>query len=308
MQNRIRLLTDIIMEVDCLKIFKELSNLDACNFKVKSFISSISKDSEEYLTVHPHWHEEIEILYVLSGSAFQQVNDSTFTIAQGDTVIIKSQDVHSTYTLTPEDMQILVVQFDPSIVGCSSEVIASAIGRFAACTAIPYPIHLHDAVGQELSGLILGIHEEFVSDHAAKELFMMSACAALLGICIRSYLSDTSHVQSTDNVKSALEKIFLLIDENYGRPISLQEAAGISNFSIPHFCRLFRQTVGMSFITYLNHYRISRSMIFLKAGKSITETAHLSGFGSINSYIRTFKKYNAQSPREYKRIVLGSLI
>ncbi|MHB1454671.1 MAG: AraC family transcriptional regulator [Saccharofermentanales bacterium] len=285
-----------------MKIFKEFGNMDECDFKVKSFISSVSKINEEYLTVHPHWHDEIEVLHVLCGSAFQQVNDNIFTIEKGDTVIIRSQDIHATYTLSPEDMQILVIQFDPSILGCHTEKVDSLIARFTTGTVIPAPIHQDDSASRELSGLIMSIHGEYISDGAAKELYMVAACASLVGLCIRSFFSDSFHAQSTKDVKKTLEKIFILIDENYGRPISLEEAAGISNFSVPHFCRLFRQTVGMSFITYLNHYRINKSMLFLKDGKTITETAYLSGFNSINSYIRVFRKYTAQSPGEYRRI------
>lgn len=336
-----------------MKIFKELVNLDSFKFKARAFLSSTSKENDEYLTVHPHWHDEIEILLVLSGSAFQQVNENTFTISQGDTVVIRSQDIHATYTLVPEDMDILVVQFDSSILGCksdnsfpdksnitgsvncvkSSDVTGSnssfksmdvigypkssnvkicandefahtmnlIMNEFTTGTAIPCPIKKDTGPGREFSALIKDIYNEYVANNVAKELFIISDCASLVGLCIRSFPAGATHSQNPVNIKKALEKLFVFIDENYDRPITLKEASEISNFSIPHFCRLFRQTVGMSFIDYLNHYRINKSVLLLKSENSITEISNLCGFNSINSYIRTFKKYNKLSPGEYRK-------
>lgn len=273
--------------------------MDTYNLKVRCFISGSSKENDDYITVHPHWHDQVELLYVLNGSAFQQVNDHTFNIEQGDVVVIRGQDIHATFTLKPGNTEILVIQFDTSIIDNQSNIIKSILDEFNTCTAIPYPIKTNENPGIEILQLIRNIHNEFIGDSAAKELYIVSHCAALVGLCICSYLTKSSYAQHALNVKKTLKKIFTFIDDNYYRPISLKEAAEVSNFSIPHFCRLFRQTVGMSFIDYLNYYRINKSIQFLKKEISITETALLIGFGSINSYIRTFKKYNTLSPSKY---------
>ena len=282
-----------------MKVYKEYVDMNNCDLKLKSFISSTLIGNDDYITVHPHWHDEIELLYVLRGSAFQQVNEHTFNIAKGDVVVIRGQDIHATYTLEPENTEILVVMFDTSIINSQTDMIQTIFNEFNTCTTFPYPINADDNTGMEIAELIKSIHYEFVGDNAARELFIVSYCASLLGLCMRTYLTKSNNAKHPLNVKKALEKIFTLIDDNYERSISLKEAAEVSNFSIPHFCRLFRQTVGMSFIDYLNHYRINKSIQILKNGTTITETAQLCGFGCINSYIRTFKKYNTLPPSKY---------
>lgn len=289
------------MEVNVMKVYKEYVGLDDCDFKLKCFINSSLRVKNDSFTLHPHWHDEIELLYVLSGSALQQVNDNIFSISEGDVVVIRSQDIHITYTVQPGNTEILVILLNPSLLDNKSEVINTILDKFNACTSIPYPINAGDKQNIEIVELIKQIYYEHNGVNAAKELFIMSYCASLIGLCTSSYFSDTNASgQHPVNLKKALERIFSFIDDNYNRPISLNEAAEVANFSIPHFCRLFRQTVGMSFIDYLNHYRINKSIQYLKKGTAITEIAQLTGFNSINSYIRTFKKYMTLSPSKYK--------
>lgn len=81
------------------------------NFKIKS---SVASTSNYMLEVHPHWHNEIEILYYIDGYAKQQVNDYSFIAKPGDIVIISSDQIHSTYSFQGEECNILVIMFDAS--------------------------------------------------------------------------------------------------------------------------------------------------------------------------------------------------
>ena len=47
------------------------------------------------------------------------------------------------------------------------------------------------------------------------------------------------------------------ICENYMKDLSVQQMAEKTNYSEPHFCRLFKQSFGQNFTSYLTEYRIN---------------------------------------------------
>jgi AraC-like DNA-binding protein len=92
------------------------------------------------------------------------------------------------------------------------------------------------------------------------------------------------------------------VEHNYTREITLAEIAGAANFSIYHFARFFKEATGMTFIQYLNNYRISKAIRYLcSTTDPITEIAFQAGFDSIKTFNRVFKQLKGCSPTEYKK-------
>ena len=87
-------------------------------FPIRMFIN---KDlTEKRLNVHPHWHKECEILYIMEGQARQQIGEYFFEVVKGDLIIILSDQLHSTYSIDEKECVILVLQFCPEYFMLSS--------------------------------------------------------------------------------------------------------------------------------------------------------------------------------------------
>ncbi|MDD3694547.1 MAG: helix-turn-helix domain-containing protein [Lentisphaeria bacterium] len=102
------------------------------------------------------------------------------------------------------------------------------------------------------------------------------------------------------------EKISLVkqyIKKNFSKKISLQCAAKHFHMSRNHFCRFFKKESGVGFVHYINLYRVSRARELLQnSGNSISEVAHLSGFGSLAQFNRCFKAICQVSPRQFRKM------
>ena len=46
-------------------------------------------------SVEAHWHEEIELIYVDSGTLFVTVNDSEHELKRGDVIVLGAKTIHS---------------------------------------------------------------------------------------------------------------------------------------------------------------------------------------------------------------------
>ena len=95
----------------------------------------------------------------------------------------------------------------------------------------------------------------------------------------------------------------LLVEERYREEISVADLAAAANMSVSRFFPLFRKTVGMTPVEYLNHYRVGRAVILLmsSAAHSVEEVAELTGFQSAAYFRRVFKAHTGRSPRDYRQ-------
>ena len=89
------------------------------------------------------------------------------------------------------------------------------------------------------------------------------------------------------------------ISENYKRPISLDEIAGVAYLQTEYFCRFFKQHMGITFLRYLNEVRISHAgRILMNTDKSISEVMQESGFTNQTIFNRLFKEIYGMTPRQ----------
>lgn len=73
--------------------------------------------------------------------------------------------------------------------------------------------------------------------------------------------------------------------------------------------RLFQDTLGLSWRTYLLHARMLRAMALLAApGQSVQETASAVGFDSLSSFARAFAHFCGETPSAYRKRVAGEQV
>ncbi len=282
-----------------MEIYKESIKLDNTDFKIRCFINCSKNNHDDFIKVHPHWHDMIEILFVIKGSATQQINKNVFEIAKGDIVIIKGQEIHSTYSMSSHYTEIFVIQFDESIFNPYEANTIRILEAFSRKTRLSFAIKSNDFPGSKILDNILNVKKEYELKKPAWEFAAISGCCEIISSCIRNYSKKENAVQVNSKVKKDLQKVFDFVDDNFDRKITLGDISKKINYSIPHFCRIFKRSTGMSFVEYLNHYRIKIAIDLLKKGLPVTETACMCGFLSINSFIRTFKKYTGISPGKF---------
>jgi AraC family transcriptional regulator len=77
--------------------------------------------------------------------------------------------------------------------------------------------------------------------------------------------------------------------------------AGVLNLSQYHFCRLFKQSTGITPHQYLTRCRIDRAkQLLLKTELTITEVAFEVGFTNHSSFTRLFRQYVGVTPKVFR--------
>ncbi len=105
-----------------------------------------------------------------------------------------------------------------------------------------------------------------------------------------------------DEKSQLLYKIFSFIDNHFQDDCSLEKLANEVSYSYAYISKYFKQTVGMSYNSYVNYYRISEICYRLdNTESSILEISDECGFGSLRSMNRNFKKQMNVTPAEYRK-------
>lgn len=99
-------------------------------------------------------------------------------------------------------------------------------------------------------------------------------------------------------IKRALSHIHANLDQR----LVLGEVARAAGASESHFCRLFKDTTGLTFTDYVNHARVEwAKRELLSPNSRISEIAFLVGYQSLSQFNRSFARITGKSPSEFRR-------
>jgi len=261
--------------------------------------------NDGYGSVPHHWHEDIEIIYLVEGSVEVGIANDLYRLKARDILMIGPGEVHF-FLKETESSNRAVIQFRMSIYD------AFLSGSKDSRTIRPMFSHSkYLTPGTEIHSLLEKQILELINENtAAKEgykLILKARLYDLAGILIR-YLPKGEYSADAESHQverlSKLDKVFQHVDKYYQANIDLQEISKVAGFSKYYFTRFFKENTGMTFVDYLNNFRITKAEWHLmEETDSITEVAYKSGFNSVKTFNRVFKRSKGCSPMEYRKAI-----
>lgn len=244
-----------------------------------------------------HWHDEVEFIRVLQGSFRIFMNNSEYTLQEGDICMIGGGTVHGG---EPTDCVYECVVFNLHALIPSNECCINSARTFLHSDSMITRNELcHDP---DLKRSLDAFFECAGTFHN-EPLRLLSRIYALLDSLSDSKAGITRpgeaerSIRHSEQIKPALE----YIEHNYAQTITLEQLASLSGFSPKYFCRYFRSYVHRSPIDYLNYYRIERGAEFLlKGNENVAEIAVKCGFADSSAFIKQFKKCKGITPKQYQ--------
>jgi AraC-like DNA-binding protein len=165
---------------------------------------------------------------------------------------------------------------------------------------INYPCSLEEPKYLEMLALLESLLNSLHDFQNNKILFEVELLIiAVINFFIKNiYLIDNANAEKPHDI---FEQVKLKIEENYNKPITLQELAKDVNFSVRHFCRIFKGRFGMSPIEYQHDLRLNTAKtLLISTTMRVNEIAEKVGYADIYQFSRIFKKYFKMSPLSYK--------
>ena len=243
-----------------------------------------------------HWHNEIELIYVRSGSARISINDQCFTAAAGDLVICDSGNIHYSDSYDADNCLDFII-FDPSLISSlyqnSHFAHPLVTGTQLTEWGLKEPLEtLIDTVNLELSR-----KEPYYQD------IVKASLRNFWYLLKRKMPRSNFDMQSQNrrqNMLYDLQQLLSYLDGHYADDITLAFAAAKMNFSDSHFSKVFKKLTGIHFVNYLNMIRIEQAAWQLqKTPQKITDIALNCGFNNIRTFNRVFKDITGYTPTKF---------
>lgn len=243
----------------------------------------------------PHYHDEIEILYVHEGALIVSVNGSEITVKKGSVMLLSPRIPHA--TRFPEGGgKYNMLQFRLENYLGDNINVGKYFNRFIQSASVPYSVFESEA----LCSVIDKIFEEFKEKKIEYILIIKGLIYNVVALLIREGILPHSNVTYSEPILKVLPSISY-IEEHYSEKITLDEIAAVQRLAPSYFCRLFKKASGTGFVDYLNFVRICKSERMLSHGdRSILEISYELGFSSVSYFNRLFKKYKNCTPSEYR--------
>lgn len=252
---------------------------------IQIFENNVQKGTEKSSVFGSHWHEYMELHYVLHGKLEVMLDRETVTAGEGQMVVVNGNVLHSGYCRG--SMRALVVIF-------AIEDLSKSLARE---NIIFHNVILDDLFVQEIMN---DIFKECMNQEKSSQLICKGQILRLLAHMARHYKKTAMTEEDARKYIQKQERISVIlsyIEDNYMRPISNLELAQLIHLSENRFNHVFKECMGTSPLKYINKIRLAKAMQFIKSGQfSTTEVAELSGFRDYNYFSRLFRKTYGCSP------------
>ncbi|KAI7253644.1 hypothetical protein KC345_g11350 [Hortaea werneckii] len=249
-----------------------------------------------------HWHNDLEIIYVVEGSVRMGINSETRNLQAGDLAVCSSGDIHYFDSKDNQSTLIFVI-FNPSLIGFPAGWPLNM--RLTS----PFMEHRPDSPGDAvISSRLAAIMQELLHEYVGKlphhEQLMTGLLHELCGLILRHMPLDTVNPHKDKRritTMKIMQEVLEYLDTNYMHPITLADAARHANMSLFYFSRFFKSISGMSYISYLSSIRVNQAeRLLLNTDKSILDIALECGFSNIRTFNRVFKQVKQRTPSELR--------
>lgn len=238
-----------------------------------------------------HWHEYVEILYLIRGQFSAIVQATEYRLNEGDLIIINSGDLHMTRsnTCTYLLLQISASQMRQYL----PDFDTMRFDTIIPCSEQPAP----------LRALLSEMNEIRQNPSDSYQLLFTSRLYEFLYHLCRSYSHQIPSASLTGSQRDLQRVTHVMnwVKVHYPEPLSLETAADSLALSKEYFCRLFKKYTGQTFLEYLNDVRTMHLYEDLQnSDETITVLMEKNGLSNYKIFMRTFKKLYGSTPQKMR--------
>jgi len=267
-------------------------------------IKIIIHTSDKQQFIPRHWHESIEISYVLSGKIDEiYVDGKVYVSQEGDIVLINSNAIHSFSVNTGKNRKGITIfipyDFIKSIFPDIDQIQFDCISIDEK--VIQRKVHF-DELRENLNSIV-NSYENKENDPLAF-IKVTSLSYELIYLLLKNFKISKKSISSI-SARKYLERLTLItnyIKENYNQNLSLDSLSAKFNLSSEYLSRFFIKHTGMTVLNYINAVRLEKSYPeLMNTDYPIIQIALNHGFPNEKSYTRVFKAAYHVTPYQYRK-------
>ena len=264
--------------------------------------------AKEAFPIRPHWHYFVEMLYIIEGTAFIEVNQQESYVSEGDLILFHAGDIHAIYSASGRHLRYLVLKFDSNrlFINSSYTPRLSAILQYARkseSAGFLFPAaSLKDLpIRRRFETCIL----EMENKNYGYDVRIHAEISSLLIEVIRLWQAEGFSIHELFSVctetESSIHNITEYIDLHVNETLRVEDLADMCHMSYSHFAKCFKELYGRSCKDYMELIKIEKGEEFLLFTDSpLSQISQELGFADCSHFIRTFRKWKKTTPGQFR--------
>lgn len=249
--------------------------------------------------VPSHWHNSVEMIFVLRGSLEVTVGHKQQTLSEGDVKLINSGHVHevigfhnniiATFLIPDTFIKGNIKGVEHAYFDCDS----SAAGKESRSAL--------DRIRQLLAEMVQMTYKR----GEVYELEMRIRMLSVFSILMQRFRTEEPEGEGAIKEKymDRMLRIINYIEEHYQEPITLQEIAEKEFLSVPYLSKFLGEQIGLNFQSFVSGIRLKNAVddMLNHMETPVNEIALKHGFPNSKSFYTVFKNRYHMTPSEYRR-------
>lgn len=259
------------------------------------------------LMTSPHYHNVIEIIYILEGEFHITINNKKYILSPGEMVLINAKEVHSVNILDYGIHRSFAVKFLPETICSDSQSLMElkyVIPYIVSFSNFKTHYTKDEVENSNIKNCIENIMKENRDrQHAYKFATRIYISHLFLDLIRKVNINNPTDEEINDNIRKVFKNIFHYISHHYTEKLTAVHIAKKFRLRQSDLSANFKKITGKSFNEYLNYVRICKAKrMLISSEKNITEIAFSVGFSNTSYFINCFKAQMGVTPASFKQI------
>lgn len=280
--------------------FKHEIVITDADLPVRFFYSNDGRPSY----VLPHFHDDIELMYLLSGSVTLKRNTLDTVLEPGDIAVINPNIVHSTLSENPDTTAYVMQISHDFLKKCQFK-------NKQIFFNLPDPSK-EDLTSSEFEGLeklkrnMSDFQEVFLGSDSYSPLKLYSIIYEIAYILFQTFSSEQENSIYSSQLKhlKRISTVTSYIKEHYNEPVSLSDIAELINITPAYLSRFFKNTLGTPFLEYITLVRLEHAYTdIITTDYPISYISDKNGFANYPLFNQKFKEKYGDTPLQMRKKV-----
>ncbi len=251
-----------------------------------------------------HFHEQLELVYIVQSSGVRFIGDSIDRFDEGDIVLTGKNLPHMWLSNDQYFKKNSVLKAEAISIHFKEDFLGNLFFNTPELSLVGNMFRMANR-GIIFKNVSPGIKEDFVALISAEPDEQLIKLIELLNnlskvsqyhvLASKGYVNN-AYSEESDRLAGMYEYIF----QNFNSPIKSSDLAELMHMNNSAFSRFFKRIHRKTFTKYLNEIRIGYACkLLLSAEENITTICYLSGFNNVSNFNRQFKLIKGYSPRDF---------
>lgn len=252
--------------------------------------------------IYEHFHECVEISYVVSGEGDFYTDDTVFHAKEGDIHLVSPGQRHKIVASGNQNLRMAYIAFlfyEDNKANDLSDLIQ--FYTHAPSYMQNEKVIIKAAFEQLLSEIYMA------QDYSNKVLDAFVTQIIIQVYRIFKYSSSSKNQRSVEEVRMnhivghTVFQALRFIDSHIEEITSVSQIAEHLKYNPTYLSRIFRERTGLTLSDYLVNKKIETAKSLLEKGLSVNDTAERLNYASSQSFCKMFQRNTGCTPTEYKK-------